>query len=512
MTKIEIEQLKASYPIEDVIGETVKLERKGINYIGHCPFHEDHHPSLVVNPQKQTFKCFACGEHGDVIEFIEKTEHCNFMEAVGRLDIKRKITHPQPPLERGKVTPNTIYHGEECPMGSPSPLERGQGVCHLTTKNNFFLSSLLPYACGNSELTPAYLDFEVGQSPVNVPKEWYAMRNRVIFPIRNEAGELIAFAARRLTDNNPEEPKYINTSTANGYKKSENLYALHRAKEAITEKGFVFVVEGYKDAIAMHAAGFSNTVALCGTALTAGQIALLKKYTNRICLLLDGDKPGREAARKISLSLNPHSVEVQTIFLPEGEDPDSLFRRSGKEAFVSLIDKFLSKPHLSEEMLLTACLLFPETLYMFKGSSCLFTELVKSILQTDDLLFENKENRMILEHLGTGNPEPGLTPALKSIANELHVEYDQLVYNEKEQFGLLYPEASNILNIYLTRLLFLYLEKRILQEIQKNVHRLLETDPKKKKIRLDILVNIAKRREQLRHVSENLDRPGAVWG
>lgn len=262
----------------------------------------------------------------------------------------------------------------------------------------------------------------------------------------------------------------------------------------------------------MHAAGFSNTVALCGTALTAGQIALLKKYTNRICLLLDGDKPGREAARKISLSLNPYSMEVQTIFLPEGEDPDSLFRRSGKEAFVSLIDKFLSKPHLSEEMLLTACLLFPETLYMFKGSSCLFTELVKSILQTDDLLFENKENRMILEHLGTGNPEPGLTPALKSIANELHVEYDQLVYNEKELFGALYPEASNILNIYLTRLLFLYLENRILQEIQKNVHRLLETDPKKKKIRLDILVNIAKRREQLRHVSENLDRPGAVWG
>lgn len=88
MTKIEIEQLKASYPIEEVIGETVKLKRKGINYIGRCPFHEDHHPSLVVNPQKQTFRCFACGEHGDVIEFIEKTEHCNFMEAVGKLKIE----------------------------------------------------------------------------------------------------------------------------------------------------------------------------------------------------------------------------------------------------------------------------------------------------------------------------------------------------------------------------------------------------------------------------------------
>ena len=442
MTKREIEQMKSSVCIKEVVEGYVPLERKGSNYMGLCPFHEDHHPSLIVNPEKQTFHCFACGEHGDAIAFVQKMEHCSFMEAVGKLK-----------MENGKLKIN---------KKNANPVDRDNDAKQFSIKKNLqFFSTLLPYACGYTELTPAYLDFEVGQSPVNVPKEWYAMRNRVIFPIRNEAGELIAFAARRLTDNNSEEPKYINTSTANGYKKSENLYALHRAKEAITEKAFVFVVEGYKDAIAMHAAGFSNTVALCGTALTAGQIALLKKYTHRICLLLDGDKPGREAARKISLSLNPYSMEVQTIFLPEGEDPDSLFRRSGKEAFVSLIDKFLSKPHLSEEMLLTACLLFPETLYMFKGSSCLFTELVKSILQTDDLLFENKENRMILEHLGTGNPEPGLTPALKSIANELHVEYDQLVYNEKELFGALYPEASNILNIYLTRLLFLYLESKL---------------------------------------------------
>ncbi|WP_321571953.1 CHC2 zinc finger domain-containing protein, partial [Parabacteroides goldsteinii] len=188
MTKIEIEQLKASYPIENVIGETVKLERKGTNYVGLCPFHEDHHPSLVVNPQKQTFKCFACGEHGDVIEFIEKTEHCNFMEAVGKLKIENRE------LKINKKNAN--------------PVDRDNDAKQFSIKKNLqFFSTLLPYACGYTELTPAYLDFEVGQSPVNVPKEWYAMRNRVIFPIRNEAGELIAFAARRLTDNNSEEPK-----------------------------------------------------------------------------------------------------------------------------------------------------------------------------------------------------------------------------------------------------------------------------------------------------------------
>ena len=344
------------------------------------------------------------------------------------------------------------------------------------------------------------------------------MRNRVIFPIRNEAGQLIAFAARKLTDDNPDEPKYINTSTADGYKKSENLYALYRAKEAIIRQGFVFVVEGYKDAIAMYAAGFTNTVALCGTALTTGQIALLQKYTNRICLLLDGDKPGREAARKISLSLDPVSMEVQTIFLPEGEDPDSLFRRCGKEAFVSRIGRYQSKPHLSEELLLTTCLLFQDTYYMFKGSLCLFTELLNSILRTDDLLLENKENRAILTHLAEGHPESGLSPVLKRVADELHVEYDQAIYQEKEQFGSLYPEAANVMEMFLIRLFFLYAENRILRDIQKQVRLLLETVLENKEKRLAILIHIAKRREQLRHVSENLDRPGAVivpicqWG
>lgn len=265
MTKLEIEQLKSSLRIEEVVGRYVKLDRKGISYVGLCPFHEDHHPSLMVNPEKQTFNCFACGEHGDAIGFIQKMEHCTFMSAVGKL----KIENGELKINERKVKP--VDRNSDAKQLSTV-------TCQLSTEKNLqFFSSLLPYACSNSELTPAYLDFEVGQSPVNVPKEWYAMRNRVIFPIRNEAGQLIAFAGRKLTDDNPDEPKYINTSTANGYKKSENLYALYRAKEAITRQGFVFVVEGYKDTIAMHAAGFTNTVALCGTALTTGQIALLQK-------------------------------------------------------------------------------------------------------------------------------------------------------------------------------------------------------------------------------------------
>ena len=174
------------------------------------------------------------------------------------------------------------------------------------------------------------------------------MRNRVIFPIRDEAGQLIAFAARRLADGNPDEPKYINTSTAGGYKKSDHLYALNRAKEAIVREGFVFVVEGYKDAIAMHAAGFRNTVALCGTAMCDGHVALLKKYTSQVTVLLDGDRAGEKGSTEAVAILRREGLWAVKGQLPAGEDPDSLFRLWGKEAFVSFI-RGLRKQLLSSE-------------------------------------------------------------------------------------------------------------------------------------------------------------------
>ena len=329
MTKREIEQMKSSVCIKEVVEGYVPLERKGSNYMGLCPFHEDHHPSLIVNPEKQTFHCFACGEHGDAIAFVQKMEHCSFMEAVGKLK-----------MENGKLKINK-KKAESVPVNTN---EKKFSI----EKNCKFFSSLLPYACGNSELTPAYLDFEVGQSPVNVPKEWYAMRNRVIFPIRDEAGQLIAFAARRLADGNPDEPKYRNTSVEEGYRKSENLYALNLAKEAIRQDGFAFVVEGYKDAIAMHAAGFRNTVALCGTAMCDGHVALLKKYTSQVTVLLDGDRAGEKGSTEAVAILRREGLWAVKGQLPAGEDPDSLFRLWGKEAFVSFI-RGLRKQLLSSE-------------------------------------------------------------------------------------------------------------------------------------------------------------------
>ncbi|MEY8612829.1 CHC2 zinc finger domain-containing protein [Parabacteroides segnis] len=340
MTHYNIDQIKSSVRIEDVAGGYVNLLRCGKLFKGLCPFHDDHHPSLIVDPQKQTFTCYACGEHGDVIAFVQKMERCSFVEATEKLKIengKLKInkTKAKPVKEKSDKNKFSIFNSQ-----------------YSIEKNCKFFSSLLPYACGDSELTPVYLDFEVGVSPGMVPKEWYAMRGRVIFPIRDEEGGLIGFAARKQSDGNPDEPKYINTSAANGYKKSDHLYGLYRAKEAIAERGLVYLVEGYKDVIAMHAAGFVNTVALCGTALCDGHIRLLKKYASQAVVLLDGDEAGRKATATAVASLRREGILAVGGELPEGEDPDSLFRSGGKEAFAKFICKMQRNLFASEEMLL----------------------------------------------------------------------------------------------------------------------------------------------------------------
>lgn len=336
MAQHTVDQIKRSVRIEEVASRYTELLRRGRLFTALCPFHDDHHPSLTVDPQKQTFVCYACGERGDAIAFVQKAEKCSFAEAIEKLKtdngaLKMNERKAKPVHENSSAKQHSTFN-------SQLSIER----------NSQFLSSLLPYACGDSELTPACLDFEVGISPAMVPKEWYRMRSRIIFPIRDEMGGLIGFAARKQPDGDPDEPKYRNTSVEEGYRKSENLYALNLAKEAIRQDGFAFVVEGYKDAIAMHAAGFRNTVALCGTAMCDGHVALLKKYTSQVTVLLDGDRAGEKGSTEAVAILRREGLWAVKGELPAGEDPDSLFRLWGKEAFVSFI-RGLRKQLLSSE-------------------------------------------------------------------------------------------------------------------------------------------------------------------
>lgn len=490
MKNDRLHQLKSSLHIEEVVGNYVSLQPKGNKYIGLCPFHADRHPSLLVNPATQAYACFACGQHGDVFEFVRKMEHCSLGEAIRK-------------LEGGVKEP--LAGGEQMIIRKQPPKD-----------NRRFLEMLLPYACGCSELTPAYLDFEVGQSPVQVAEEWKIMRNRIVFPVRDEEGELVGFGARRLSDEDAKSPKYINSSASDGYDKGGTLYGLNRARAAIAKEDCVFLTEGYKDTIAMHAAGFINTVALCGTALTDRHVALLKKYTNSVYLLLDGDEAGQAASRKAAGLLRAAGMDVESLLLPGGEDPDSLFRSLGREAFAGMIGRFLRRPHSSECALLTACLLYPVATYSLHGKDCSFVHLAASALATDDLLFESEEHQRILSHLLGGEPEETLPAELRKEASALHEEYDAPIRADlKILYGLANEEEASaesdndLLKFYLARLLFIYSEARALRIIRRSARLLLQE--KTAEVRQELMQGIASRREQLRHISEWLRRPGAVF-
>lgn len=239
-------ELKQRIPIEEVIGQYVPLIRQGHYYTGLCPFHDDHHPSLAVYPERGTFCCFACGERGDVIRFRMLIERISFREAVRRLEDewikgkeKRRLILPPPPSS--SVPP--------APQARPLP------------DLQVFERLLMPYLPDDPRLTDTWLRFGVSLAPHLLPYPWKAYSNRIIFPLHDEDGHLIGFAGRRQRDDT-DQPKYINPPSSTRFQKNEWLYGLYQAKEAIRQKGFVYVVEGYKDLLAMHASGAINSVAI----------------------------------------------------------------------------------------------------------------------------------------------------------------------------------------------------------------------------------------------------------
>ena len=344
MTKQEIQELKASLSIREVIGRYVALNRVGRRWMGLCPFHGDRHPSLSVNEEKGSFVCYACGERGDVFAFVSKIENIGFIEAVKKLTGKN--VNQLTTMDDGQLPIKKKEKGEGGSVGAKRlPIEK------IQKENEIFLASLMPVGSGCSELTPTWLDFGVGQSPFMVSKYWWSMRNRLVFPVRDEEGRLVGFAGRWLSGEE-EKKKYVNSRTSELYRKSGLLYGLYEGREAIRREGCVFLVEGYKDVLAMHAAGFKHTVGLCGTILSKEHIALMKRYATSVRVMLDADKAGRKGTNEIIPALMGEGMEAIRISLPEGDDPDSLFRRLGKEAFAAYVREAVRRTLPSDEQLL----------------------------------------------------------------------------------------------------------------------------------------------------------------
>lgn len=346
-----LEDIQARIDIVDFISDYVHLKKAGQNWKGLCPFHQEKTPSFTVSQAKQMFYCFGCSAGGSVITFLMKHDNLSFREAATVLARKAGIS-----LDAGKYDPKSIRKDElirkaldEAGSYFSGKLQGDRVAQEYFARRGvsaesvrLFLLGYAPSGWNNllNHLRKAGYRDEVMRDAglaVSGAKGLYdVFRERVIFPIRSVDGSVIAFGGRAMDD---ALPKYINSPETPVFKKSETLYGLHTAKEAIRKEGFVIIVEGYMDVIICCQHGFRNVVAPLGTALTAGHLQRLRKMTNQAVVVFDGDSAGISAAKRSIPLLCRHDFRTKLLLLPENEDPDSFLGKNGSDAFSLLLTK-----------------------------------------------------------------------------------------------------------------------------------------------------------------------------
>jgi DNA primase len=352
------DRVKQQADIVRVVGEYVQLKKAGQNFRGLCPFHSEKSPSFNVHPTRQIYHCFGCGKGGDVFSFVMEMEKCEFPDAIRIVAEKCGIAIPRPK--------------ERSPEERKENQQRAALVEMHREAQTFFVKQLTGTLEGKA--ARAYLEdrgldkaavdrFGIGYTPsggdalLRFLKQKYPdklllesglisrdqsgsgrmfdrFRRRITFPISNESGKIVAFGCRALGD---DQPKYLNSPETPIYSKSNLLYHLDRAKEALRRSDFAVLVEGYMDAIAVARAGISNVVASCGTSLAEPQIKLLGRFTHRVIVNYDPDTAGQTATeRSISLLLE-QDFEVRVLALPGKADPDKFIREQGADAYIKLL-------------------------------------------------------------------------------------------------------------------------------------------------------------------------------
>ncbi|MGE4075001.1 MAG: DNA primase [Reyranella sp.] len=348
-----LDELRSRLTLSEIVGRKVVLKRKsGAEYLGLCPFHNEKTPSFTVNDRKAFFHCFGCGEHGDAVGFVMKTENLSFPEAVEKLAREVGLAVPRAtPAERERAERVATLHDVveqaarlfqkqlRLPVGRQGlDYLRGRGLDDATIDD--FRLGFAPDArdglTGVLQREGVPLDklLEAGLAiqPDDGRPAYDRFRGRVMFPIADRRGRIIAFGGRVM---GPGEPKYLNSPETPLFHKGANLYCLDRARLAAAKDGPVIVAEGYMDVIALHGAGFTGAVAPLGTALTEGQLGELWKLADEPYLCFDGDNAGRRAAGRAAeraLPLLRDGKSLRFLALPAGEDPDSLIRVRGVDA------------------------------------------------------------------------------------------------------------------------------------------------------------------------------------
>ncbi len=353
-----IQQIISRIDIIDVVGSYVKLKKRGTNYLGLCPFHNERTPSFTVSPAKEIFKCFGCGRSGNTISFLMEHEKLSYVEALRwlanryNIEIEEKEVSPEAKQQLQVAESLHIINSFAQQFFSKqlSDTEEGRDIGLSYLKERGFGDEVIQkFALGYSPEKKDAFAQEAVKNKFNtelLQKSGLVVnrneqlvdnyRSRIIFPVHGTNGKILGFGAR-LIKNNDKAPKYINTPENEIYIKSKILYGLYFARHAIDKGEECLLVEGYTDVISLHQAGVENVVASGGTSLTLDQLRLIKKYTKNLTIIYDGDAAGIKAAlRGLDMALE-EGLNVKLVLIPDKEDPDSYVRKLGAAAFRNFI-------------------------------------------------------------------------------------------------------------------------------------------------------------------------------
>lgn len=351
-----IQKIKEQNDIVDIISEDVRLKKSGRNYMGLCPFHNDKSPSFSVSSEKQIYKCFSCGEAGNVFTFVMKYKKLTFVEAAKYLAAKANIPLQIENSENSKISrkKELLYKiNVEAARYYFSNLQRNRTAKDYFLKRGIKEETIKRFGLGysNDEWQGVinYLrkkgyknDFLLEAGLVSKSEKsgnvYDKFRNRVMFPVFDVRGKVIGFGGRVLDDS---KPKYLNSPETMVFQKGINLYGLNFAVKNKLQEDYIIIVEGYMDLIALHQYGITNAVASLGTALTVNQVRLLRRYVNKVIISYDADVAGQTATLRGLEILRSAGLDVKVLTVPEGKDPDEFVRNNGKDAFLRLINEAL---------------------------------------------------------------------------------------------------------------------------------------------------------------------------
>lgn len=362
-----IENVKSKLDIVDVIGSYITLTKAGINYKGICPFHNDSHPSMMVSKTRQTYHCFVCGEHGDVLDFLKKYNQITFPEA---LRMACKLADVEFPEQEATPEENAAYkllESRRIAIAAAAKFYQGnlsQAESFLKRRGyDYTDKTLVEYGVGYApvgnvamkHLTENGYNLQVltdvgvlGKSQDGRSYDFF--RDRVMFPFYDVSGRVVAFSGRIVTPND-NAGKYVNTGETPIFRKGQHIFGLYQAKRAIAKEGFTYLVEGQFDVITLHKYGVENVIGGSGTAFTDDQVRLIMRFTQSVVMIYDADDAGMKAAVKNCELLLKAGASVKCIRLPKGYDPDSYGQLCKEETKKKLSETIEAFPKAMKRML-----------------------------------------------------------------------------------------------------------------------------------------------------------------